>query len=149
MLSRNNTRSLLRRILDPSAKTLFCISLITFCAAIYFAIPNMAFLLNGSLGEAKITKKLSTTNEYTVYLAELQGMDKESKSGTVTSDRPNLNSGDIVPVFYRRDDEAKMLIIELFAPWVRSLWLLAASLAALGLGLRERDKGIKKSELQH
>jgi len=109
----------------------------------------MAFLLKGSLGEAKITKKLSTSNEYTVYLAELQGMDKEAKSGTVTSDRPNLNSGDIVPVFYRRDDESKMLIIELFAPWVRSFWLLAASLAALGLGLRERDKAIKKSELQH
>ena len=109
----------------------------------------MDFLLKGSLGEAKITKKLSTTNEYTVYLTELQGMDKEAKLGTVTSDRPNLNSGDIVPVFYRRDDESKMLIIELFAPWVRSFWLLAASLAALGLGLRERDKGIKKSELQH
>ena len=149
MLSRNNTRSLLRRILDPSAKTLLCISLITFCAAVYFAIPNMDFLLKGSLGEAKITKKLSTTNEYTVYLARLQKVGKPTKSGTVVSDRPNLNSGDIVPVFYRRDDKSKMLIIELFAPWVRSLWLLAASLAALGLGLRERDKVIKKSGLQH
>ena len=108
-----------------------------------------ASLLTGSLGEAKITKKLSTTNEYTVYLARLQEVGKQTKAGTVVSDRPNLNSGDIVPVFYRRDDEAKMLIIELFAPWVRSLWLLVASLAALGLGLRERDKVIKKSELQH
>ncbi|MED5473246.1 MAG: hypothetical protein VX824_05010, partial [Pseudomonadota bacterium] len=96
MLSRNNTRSLLRRILDPSSKTLLCISLITFCAAVYFAIPNMDFLLKGSLGEAKITKKLSTTNEYTVYLARLQEVGQQTKSGTVVSDRPNLNSGDIV-----------------------------------------------------
>ena len=140
MLSRNNTRTLLRRILDPSAKTLFAISLITFCAAVYFAIPNMQFLLNGSLGEAEVDKKLATTSEYTVYLAKLQLSGMEVKRGKITSDRPNLQIGDVIPVFYRRDDHSKMLAIELFAPWVRSLWLLAASFAALGLGLRERDK---------
>ena len=59
MLSRNNTRTLLRRILDPSAKTLFAISLITFCAAVYFAVPNMQFLLKGSFGEAKRSVKSS------------------------------------------------------------------------------------------
>ena len=56
MLSRNNTRTLLRRILDPSAKTLFAISLITFCAAVYFAIPNMQFLLKGSLERLRSVK---------------------------------------------------------------------------------------------
>ena len=140
MLSRNNTRTLLRRILDPSAKTLFAISLLTFCAAVYLAIPNTQFLIKGSFGEAKIGKKLSTTSEYTVYLAKLQLSGKEAKRGKITSDRPNLQIGDVIPVFYRRDDHSKMLAIELFAPWVRSLWLLAASFAALGLGLRERDK---------
>ena len=140
MLSRNNTRTLLRRILDPSAKTLFAISLITFCAAVYLAIPNMQFLLKGSFGEAKVGEKLATTSEYTVYLAKLQSLDTEAKRGKISSDRPNLQIGDIIPVFYRRDDHSKMLAIELFAPWVRSLWLLAASFAALGLGLRERDK---------
>ena len=140
MLSRNNTRTLLRRILDPSAKTLFAISLITFCVAVYLAIPNMQFLLKGSFGEAEIDKKLATRSEYTVYLAKLQLSGKEAKRGKITSDRPDLQIGDVIPVFYRRDDHSKMLVIELFAPWVRSLWLLAASFAALGLGLRERDK---------
>ena len=140
MLSRNNTRTLLRRILDPSAKTLFAISLITFCAAVYFALPNMQFLLKGSLGEAEISKKLATTSEYTIYLAELKLSGMETKQGKIASDRPNLQKGDVIPVFYRRDEHSKMLAIELFAPWVRSLWLLAASFAALGLALRERDK---------
>ena len=146
MLSRNNTRTLLRRILDPSAKTLFAISLVTFCAAVYLAVPNMQFLLKGSFGEAEIGKKLSTTSEYTVYLAKLQLTGIESTQGKITSDRPNLKIGDIVPVFYRRDEHSKMLAIELFAPWVRSLWLLAASFAALGLALRERDKEAAAAE---
>ena len=146
MLSRNNTRTLLRRILDPSAKTLFAISLLTFCAAVYLAIPNMPFLLKGSFGEAEIGKKLSTSSEYTVYVAKLQLSGMESKQGKITSDRPNLKIGDIVPVFYRRDEHSKMLAIELFAPWVRSLWLLAASFAALGLALRERDKEAAAAE---
>ena len=146
MLSRNNTRPLLRRILDPSAKTLFAISLITFCAAVYLAVPNMQFLLKGSFGEAKIGKKLATTSEYTVYQAKLQLSRMDAKQGKITSDRSNLKMGDIIPVFYRRDEHSKMLAIELFAPWVRSLWLLAASFAALGLALRERDKETAAAE---
>ena len=146
MLSRNNTRPLLRRILDPSAKTLFAISLITFCAAVYLAIPNMPFLLKGSFGEAEIGKKLATTSEYTVYQAKLQLSRMDAKPGKITSDRSNLKMGDIIPVFYRRDEHSKMLAIELFAPWVRSLWLLAASFAALGLALRERDKEAAAAE---
>ena len=146
MLSRNNTRPLLRRILDPSAKTLFAISLITFCAAVYLAIPNMPFLLKGSFGEAEIGKKLATTAEYTVYQAKLQLSRMDAKQGKITSDRSNLKMGDIIPVFYRRDEHSKMLAIELFAPWVRSLWLLAASFSALGLALRERDKEAAAAE---
>ena len=146
MLSRNNTRPLLRRILDPSAKTLFAISLITFCAAVYLAIPNMPFLLKGSFGEAEIGKKLASTSEYTVYQAKLQLSRMDVKQGKITSDRSNLQVGDIIPVFYRRDEHSKMLAIELFAPWVRSLWLLAASCAALGLALRERDKEAAAAE---
>ena len=106
----------------------------------------MQFLLKGSFGEAEIGKKLATTSEYTVYLAKLQLSGVESKQGKKTSDRPNLKIGDIVPVFYRRDEHSKMLAIELFAPWVRSLWLLAASFAALGLALRERDKEAAAAE---
>ena len=146
MLSRNNTRPLLRRILDPSAKTLFAISLITFCAAVYLAIPNMPFLLKCSFGEAEIGKKLATTSEYTVYQAKLQLSRMDAKQGKITSDRSNLKMGDIIPVFYRRDEHSKMLAIELFAPWVRSLWLLAASFSALGLALRERDKEAAAAE---
>ena len=106
----------------------------------------MQFLLKGSFGEAKISKKLATTSEYTVYVAKLQLSGIEPKQGKITSDRPNLKIGDIVPVFYRRDEHSKMLAIELFAPWVRSLWLLAASFAALGLALRERDKKAAAAE---
>ena len=146
MLPRNNTRTLLRRILNPSAKTLFAISLITFCAAVYLAIPNMPFLIKGSFGEAEIGKKLATTSEYTVYQAKLQLSRMDAKQGKITSDRSNLKMGDIIPVFYRRDEHSKMLAIELFAPWVRSIWLLAASFSALGLALRERDKEAAAAE---
>ena len=106
----------------------------------------MQFLLKGSFGEAELGKKLSTTSEYTVYLAKLQLSRIESKEGKITADRPNLKIGHIVPVFYRRDEHSKLLAIELFAPWVRSLWLLAARFAALGLALRERDKEATAAE---
>ena len=103
-------------------------------------------MLKGSLGEAEIGKKLATTSEYTVYQAKLQLSRMDAKQGKITSDRSNLKMGDIIPVFYRRDEHSKMLAIELFAPWVRSLWLLAASFAALGLALRERDKETPAAE---
>ena len=95
-------------------KKLFAISLITFCAAVYLAIPNMPFLLKGSFGEAEIGKKLATTSEYTVYQAKLQLSRMDAKQGKITSDRSNLKMGDIIPVFYRRDEHSKMLAIELF-----------------------------------
>ena len=140
MLSRNNTRSLLRRLLDPSFKALFTISFITFCGFAYLGYPHRGFLIEGSIGEAKIIAKLSSTKEYTKYEARLAGSQTTKENGIIVSDSPSLIPGDKVPVFFRRDDFTKMLIIELFAPWVQSLWLLVASLAAFGLGLRERDK---------
>jgi len=144
MLSRNSTRSLLRRLLDPSFKTLFTISFITFCGFAYLAYPHRGFLIEGSIGEAKIITKLSSTKEHTKYEARLAGSHITKESGIIISDRPSLAPGDKVPVFFRRDDLTKMLIIELFAPWVQSLWLLVASLAAFGLGLRERDKQVQQ-----
>ncbi|MBH68841.1 MAG: hypothetical protein CMM58_10855 [Rhodospirillaceae bacterium] len=142
----NTTKTLFRRFLDPSANTLFVVSAVTFCAALYLAIPHRSFIVKGSIGEAEIIEKAKTSNEYTQYLAKLISPKPSPISGIIISDRPNLQAGQKVPVVFQRDDTGSMLIIELFAPWVRSFWLLAASLAALGLGIRERDKSAKPNQ---
>ena len=131
--------------MDPSFKTLLTISFITFCAFVYLAYPHRLFLIEGSIGEAKIIAKLSSTQEYTKYEARLASSKLAKANGIIISDRPTLVPGNEVPVFFRRDAATKMLVIEMFAPWVQSLWLLIASLAAFVLGLRERDKQLSKN----
>ena len=138
-------RPLMRRFLDPSAKTLFMLSLITIVAAVYFAFPHKEFFIYGSIGEAKIIRQGKKSEDYAEYVANLVHPHFSSKEATVLSDRRNLKQGVKVPVFFRRNDYSQMLIIEIFAPWTRSIWLLTIGLAALGLGVRERDK-IKKQQ---
>ena len=64
----------------------------------------------------------------------------------ILSDRRDLEVGKKIPVFFQRGDTNKMLVIEVFAPWTRSIWLLTAGLAALGLGFREREKNQKNKD---
>ena len=138
-------RPLMRRFLDPSAKTLFMLSLITIVAAVYFAFPHKEFFIYGSIGEAEIIQQGKKSEDYAEYVAKLVHPYFSAKEAVILSDRRNLKQGVKVPVFFRRDDYSQILIIEIFAPWTRSIWLLTIGLAALGLGIREREK-IKKQQ---
>ena len=136
-------RPLMRRFLHPSAQTLFLISIITIAASIYFGFPHRHFLIEGSIGEAQIVREGKKLEDYAEYFAKLVYPDRGQKEAIILSDRRDLEVGKKIPVFFQRGDTNKMLVIEVFAPWTRSIWLLTVGLAALGLGFREREKNQK------
>ena len=139
-------RPLMRRFLHPSAQTLFLISIITIAASIYFGFPHRHFLIEGSIGEAQIVREGKKLDDYAEYFAKLVYPDRGQKEAMILSDRRDLEVGKKIPVFFQRGDTNKMLVIEVFAPWTRSIWLLTAGLAALGLGFREREKNQKNKD---
>lgn len=139
-------RPLMRRFLHPSAQTLFLISIITIAASIYFGFPHRHFLIEGSIGEAQIVREGKKLEDYAEYFAKLVYPDRGQKEAIILSDRRDLEVGKKIPVFFQRGDTNKMLVIEVFAPWTRSIWLLTAGLAALGLGFREREKNQKNKD---
>jgi hypothetical protein len=139
-------RPLMHRFLHPSAQTLFLISIITIAASIYFGFPHRRFLIEGSIGEAQIVREGKKLEDYAEYFAKLVYPDRGQKEAMILSDRRDLEVGKKIPVFFQRDDTNKMLVIEVFAPWTRSIWLLTAGLAALGLGFREREKNQKNKD---
>ena len=142
----NEPRPLMRRFLHPSAQTLFLISIITIAASIYFGFPHRHFLIEGSIGEAQIVREGKKLEDYAEYFAKLVYPDRGQKEAIILSDRRDLEVGKKIPVFFQRGDTNKMLIIEVFAPWTRSIWLLTVGLAALGLGFREREKNQKNKD---
>ena len=139
-------RPLMRRFLHPSAQTLFLISIITIAASIYFGFPHRHFLIEGSIGEAQIVREGKKLEDYAEYFAKLVYPDRGQKEAMILSDRRDLEVGKKIPVFFQRGDTNKMLVIEVFAPWTRSIWLLTVGLAALGLGFREREKNQKNKD---
>ena len=141
----DDPRPLMRRFLHPSAQTLFSISIITIAASIYFAFPHRQFLIEGSIGEAQILREGKKLEDYAEYVAKLIYPDNGLEEAIILSDRRDLQVGKKIPVFFQRGDTSKLLVIEVFAPWTRSIWLLTVGLAALGLGFREREKDRKQS----
>ena len=141
----DDPRPLMRRFLHPSAQTLFSISIITIAASVYFAFPHRQFLVQGSIGEAQIVREGRKLEDYAEYVAKLIYPDNGLEEAIVLSDRRDLQVGNKIPVFFQRGDTSKLLVIEVFAPWTRSIWLLTVGLAALGLGFREREKEWKQS----
>ena len=141
----DDPRPLMRRFLHPSAQTLFSISIITITASIYFAFPHRQFLTEGSIGEAQIVREGKKLEDYAEYVAKLIYPDNGLEEAIIFSDRRDLQVGKKIPVFFQRSDTSKLLVIEVFAPWTRSIWLLTVGLAALGLGFREREKDQKQS----
>ena len=139
-------RPLMHRFLHPSAQTLFLVSVITIAASIYFGFPHRRFLIEGSIGEAQIVREGKKLDDYAEYFAKLVYPDRGQKEAMILSDRRDLEVGKKIPVFFQRGDTNKMLVIEVFAPWTRSIWLLTAGLAALGLGFREREKNQKNKD---
>jgi hypothetical protein len=145
MVMADDPRPLMRRFLHPSAQTLFSISIITIAAAVYFAFPHRQFLVQGSIGEAQIVREGRKLEDYAEYVAKLIYPDNGLEEAIILSDRRDLQVGKKIPVFFQRGDTSKLLVIEVFAPWTRSIWLLTVGLAALGLGFREREKDQKQS----
>ena len=145
MVKANDPRPLMRRFLHPSAQTLFSISIITIAASVYFAFPHRQFLVQGSIGEAQIVREGKKLEDYAEYVAKLIYPDNGLEEAIILSDRRDLQVGKKIPVFFQRGDTSKLLVIEVFAPWTRSIWLLTVGLAALGLGFREREKDRKQS----
>jgi hypothetical protein len=145
MVMADDPRPLMRRFLHPSAQTLFSISIITIAASIYFAFPHRQFLVQGSIGEAQIVREGKKLEDYAEYVAKLIYPDKGLEEAIILSDRRDLQIGKKIPVFFQRGDTSKLLVIEVFAPWTRSIWLLTVGLSALGLGFREREKDQKQS----
>ena len=141
----DDPRPLMRRFLHPSAQTLFSISIITIAASVYFAFPHKQFLVQGSIGEAQIVREGKKLEDYAEYVAKLIYPDNGLKEAIILSDRRDLQVGKKIPVFFQRGDTSKLLVIEVFAPWTTSIWLLTVGLAALGLGFREREKDQKQS----
>ena len=141
----DDPRPLMRRFLHPSAQTLFSISIITIAASVYFAFPHRQFLVQGSIGEAQIVREGRKLEDYAEYVAKLIYPDNGLEEAIILSDRRDLQVGKKIPVFFQRGDTSKLLVIEVFAPWTRSIWLLTVGLAALGLGFREREKDQKQS----
>ena len=141
----DDPRPLMRRFLHPSAQTLFSISIITIAASVYFAFPHRQFLVQGSIGEAQIVREGKKLEDYAEYVAKLIYPDNGLKEAIILSDRRDLQVGKKIPVFFQRGDTSKLLVIEVFAPWTRSIWLLTVGLAALGLGFRERERDQKQS----
>ena len=145
MVMADDPRPLMRRFLHPSAQTLFSISIITIAASVYFAFPHRQFLVQGSIGEAEIVREGKKLEDYAEYVAKLIYPDNGLKEAIILSDRRDLQVGKKIPVFFQRGDTSKLLVIEVFAPWTRSIWLLTVGLAALGLGFREREKDQRQS----
>ena len=145
MVMADDPRPLMRRFLHPSAQTLFSISIITIAASVYFAFPHRQFLVQGSIGEAQIVREGRKLEDYAEYVAKLISPDNGLEEAIILSDRRDLQVGKKIPVFFQRGDTSKLLVIEVFAPWTRSIWLLTVGLAALGLGFREREKELKQS----
>jgi hypothetical protein len=145
MVMADDPRPLMRRFLHPSAQTLFSISIITIAASIYFAFPHRLFLIEGSIGEAQILREGKKLEDYAEYVAKLIYPHNGQEEAIILSDRRDLQVGKKIPVFFQRGDTSKQLVIEVFAPWTRSIWLLTVGLAALGLGFREREKDQKQS----
>ena len=141
MLLRTSTgRPLLKRLLDPSARTLFAVAFLAFTGSLYYGYPHIAFLVRGSSGSAQVVEALPGDDGPARYRVRLQGTAGPVHEGIVESDRYGIEPGQVIAVFYRRDHPAKMLAVELFAPWSRSIWLSIVALAAFGLAVRERTR---------
>ena len=144
LLRASSGRPLLRRLLDPSARTLFAVAFLAITGALYYGYPHAVFLVRGSSGSAEIIEALAADGGSARYRVRLQGDMEPSPEGVVESDRYGIEPGQVISVFYRRDHPASMLAVELFAPWARSIWLAIVALAAFGLAMRERSRPAKE-----
>jgi len=98
------------------------------------------FLMGAKATNAEIVRVEKPSADYARYAVRLTSLPGADVHGIVESDHRNLTTGVQMPVLYLRDYPNQILSVELFVPWTQAIWLTSLGLAALGLGLRERDK---------
>jgi hypothetical protein len=132
--------SFIRRLLNPTPAVLFAVAALTFAGAVITGQHHFAFLMGAEASDGEIIRVETPSQDYSRYAVRLLALPDKGPHGIVESDRRNLTPGVTMPVLYLRDYPNRIISIELFVPWTRPIWLITLGLAALALGLRERDR---------
>jgi hypothetical protein len=132
--------SFIRRLLNPTPPVLFTVAALAFGGAVFTGQHYFVFLMGAKATNAEIVRVEKPSADYARYAVRLTSLPGADVHGIVESDHRNLNTGVQMPVLYLRDYPNQILSVELFVPWTQAIWLTSLGLAALGLGLRERDK---------
>ncbi len=132
--------SFIRRLLNPTPTVLFVVSALAFGGAVFTGQRYTAYLTGADASDAEIIRVEEPSEDYARYAVRLLALPGTGAHGIVESDHRKLAPGVTMPVLYLRDFPNQIVSVELFVPWTRPLWLIILGLAALGLGLRERDK---------
>jgi hypothetical protein len=129
-----------RRLLNPTPPVLFTVAALAFGGAVFTGQHFFAFIMGANATDAEIVRVEAPSADYARYAVRLTTLPGADVHGIVESDHRNLTAGVTMPVLYLRDYPNQILSIELFVPWTQAIWLTSLGLAALGLGLRERDR---------
>jgi hypothetical protein len=142
--------SFIRRLLNPTPTVLFAVAILAFGGAVVSGQRYTAFLMGADVTQAEIIRVEKPSADYARYAVRLAALPTGDVHGIVESDRRGLGPGVSMPVLYLTDYPNQILSIELFVPWTSAIWLTSLGLAALALGLRERDKlaAIKDSDAE-
>lgn len=132
--------SFIRRLLNPTPTVLFVVAALAFGGAVVTGQHHYAYLMGADASSAEIVRVEEPSADYARYAVRIVDLPGAKVHGIVESDNRNLSPGVTIPVLYLRDYPNQIVSIELFVPWTRPIWLITLGLAALGLGLRERDK---------
>ena len=132
--------SFIRRLLNPTPTVLFVVAALAFGGAVVTGQHHYAYLMGADFSSAEIVRVEAPSQDYARYSVRIIDLPGAEVHGIVESDHRNLTKGVTMPVLYLRDYPNQIVSFELFVPWTRPIWLITLGLAAVALGLRERDK---------
>jgi hypothetical protein len=132
--------SFVKRLLKPTPTMLLVVAGLAFAGALFFGQRHIAFLTGASVSDAEIISIEAPSDDYARYAVRLLDLPGGKVHGIIESDRRHLTPGVTFPVLYLHDTPNQILSIELFVPWTRAIWLTLFGLAALLLGMIERDR---------
>ena len=132
--------SFIRRLLNPTPTVLFVVAALAFGGAVITGQHHLPYLMGANASSAEIVRVEAPSTEYARYAVRIVDLPGTEVHGIVESDNRNFSPGVIIPVLYLRDYPNQIVSIELFVPWTHPIWLITLGLAAVALGLRERDK---------
>ena len=143
--------SFIRRLLNPTPTVLFVVAALAFGGAVITGQHHYPYLMGANFSSAEIIRVEMPSSDYARYSVRIVDLPGAEVHGIVESDHRKLPPGVTIPVLYLRDYPNQIVSVELFVPWTRPIWLITLGLAALGLGLREKDKlaAAKEAETPH